>query len=95
MEEVGPLYSECDMLQVVPNLLRCGDLPQIATLVAPRPLWLNGAGSRFAFTRNCYEAFGEPQSLRDLEEQNADFARRLADWIARPKPGAAESVHMK
>lgn len=83
LDAAGPLYSEADPLQCVPNLLRFGDLPQIAALTAPRRLWLNGARSRFSFTQSCYDAFGQASELKCSDLPNDAFEREFPGWLAR------------
>ncbi len=60
-------------LPVIPNLLRTGDVPQIASLIAPRPLWLYrvpgervGFSSRryYDWTRRSFQSLGEVEALK-------------------------------
>ena len=92
LDAVGPLYAEADPLQGVPNLLRHGDLPQIAVLAAPRRLWLNGAGSRFGFTQEGYRALARAGKL-DCSDLPADaFEQRLPGWLAGTKQSRTHST---
>jgi dienelactone hydrolase len=85
MDDVGPSYADSDVLQVIPHLLRHGDLPQLAALIAPRPLWINGARSRFGFTQDCYRALGKPTGLYASDLQANLFTRQLPAWLVNPR----------
>lgn len=80
-DAIGPLYEESDPPHAVANLLRHGDLPQIASLVAPRRLWLNGATNRFAFTGDCYRAFARTRNLLCTDLAAAQFDLALGRWL--------------
>lgn len=77
-------------LPVIPNVLRVGDTPQLASLVAPRPLWLwNVPGDRVGFssrryfdwTRRTYQGLGGSDSLE--MDPGAELAvDLLAQWLA-------------
>ncbi len=82
IDDVGPLYAASDVLQVVPKLLRYGDLPQIAAVIAPRPLWINGAQSRFGFTRECYAALAAEARLRCSDLQPIPFFNGITEWVS-------------
>ena len=90
--QAGPLYADSDVLQVVPNLLRYGDLPEIAALVAPGPLWLNGAQDRFGFSRESYRVNGRPDRVQCSDVTETAFVRDLPAWLEQtakaiePKP---------
>jgi poly(3-hydroxybutyrate) depolymerase len=67
----------------IPNLLRHGDLPQCAALVAPRPLWLNQAGPAFAFAARAYATLGAAGALRRTEAEPGAWASALGQaWGA-------------
>ena len=87
IDDVGPLYADSDVLQVIPHLLRHGDLPQLAALIAPRPLWINGARSRFGFTQDCYGALGKPTGLYASDLPANLFTRQLPAWLVNPRLG--------
>jgi hypothetical protein len=75
---------------LVPGILRdAGDIPQLAALVAPRPVVIGGGmtgggqpldaaslEAAFAFTRQAYAAEGMPDRLRLVAEADPD---RLAE----------------
>jgi hypothetical protein len=78
---LGPLYAEPGVTNVVPHVLRYGDLPQFAALVAPRPLWLNGAAARFEFTKQAYQASGGASNLRCSDLPLPEFDAAVASWL--------------
>jgi len=76
-------------LPVIPNILRVADVPQIASLIAPRPLWLYrvpgervGFSSRryYDWTRRTYQSLGEQEALT-LSTEPAPEAGSLAEWL--------------
>lgn len=90
-DEIGALYSERDVLQVIPNLLRLGDLPEIAGLSGPRPLWINGARSRFAWTDACYRGQGHAADFHCSDLSPETFDLQFPAWVARAKRASASS----
>jgi len=78
-----------DGLPLIPNVLRVADVPQIAALVAPRPLWLFGVPRErlgfpslryFDFTRRMYQGLGAAEALRMASEPLPSEAFRA--WLA-------------
>ncbi|HTE19734.1 MAG TPA: hypothetical protein VK689_15315 [Armatimonadota bacterium] len=78
-------------LPVIPNILRIADVPQVASLAAPRKLWLYrvpaervGFSSRryYDWTRRSYQSLGAPDALR-MTTEGAPDAQEVADWLAR------------
>jgi hypothetical protein len=78
-------------LPPIPNILRVADVPQIASLVAPRPLWLYrvpeervGFSSRryYDWTRRTFQSLGEQEALR-MATGAAPDAHALAEWLSR------------
>jgi hypothetical protein len=76
-------------LPVVPNILRVADVPQIASIMAPRPVWLfNVPGERVGFssrryydwTRRTYQSLGEDAALRMSVDERPP-AQELAAWL--------------
>ena len=92
LDSVGPLYSDSGATNVLPNVLRHGDLPQFAALIAPRPLWLNGAGERFDFTVKAYGASGSAGALRCTELTGDEFAAQLPEWLTVPRGAKLRNV---
>ncbi|MBI3923487.1 MAG: acetylxylan esterase [Armatimonadetes bacterium] len=82
LDTVGALYQDGRSTNVVPNVLRYGDLPQFAALVAPRPLWLNGTDGRFGFTEAAYRKLGGSSALRRVSLTPESFDQNLAREIA-------------
>ena len=82
LDEVGLLYGEHQSADIIPNILRFGDLPQIAALGALRRLWLNGADHRFGFTQQCYTAAHCAERLRCTELAREEFDAVLPAWLA-------------
>ncbi|MFN3653660.1 MAG: hypothetical protein ACK47B_29120 [Armatimonadota bacterium] len=99
-ERVGAVVADCcgttyrdggEGLPVIPNLLRVADLPQIASTVSPRPLWLYrvpaervGFSSRryYDWTRRTHQSIGEEESLQ-LDTGELPEASRLDEWLRR------------
>lgn len=76
-------------LPVIPNLLRTGDVPQLASLVAPRPLWLYrvpgervGFSSRryFDWTRRSFQSLGEVEALK-MSTGGLPEPAALREWL--------------
>lgn len=74
----------------LPGILRLADLPQLASLAAPRPLRLTrvpgertGFSSRryYDWTRRTYQSLGADEALR-MDVDAAPRAAELAAWIA-------------
>lgn len=77
-------------LPEIPGVLRVGDVPQIASLLAPRPLCLYrvpgdriGFSSRryFDWTRRTYQSLGDEDALWMLGDREPEPAALLA-WLA-------------
>jgi dienelactone hydrolase len=83
LDAVGPLYAEPGATNALPNVLRHGDLPQFASLIAPRLLWLNGAGGRFTFTEAAYRTLAAPAALHCSDLPAGQFDASLPDWLTR------------
>lgn len=80
-----------DGLPVIPNILRVADVPQIASLVAPRPLWLYrvpeervGFSSRryYDWTRRSFQSLGDVEALK-MSTGGAPEPRALVEWLDR------------
>jgi cephalosporin-C deacetylase-like acetyl esterase len=76
-------------LPVIPNILRVADVPQIASLAAPRPLWLYrvpgervGFSSRryYDWTRRSHQSLGELEALK-MSTEGLPGAEELAAWL--------------
>jgi dienelactone hydrolase len=76
-------------LAVIPNILRHADVPQIAGLTAPRPLWLynvpkerTGFSSRryFDWTRRTFQSLGDEEALK-LDTQPASDPAAVLAWL--------------
>lgn len=98
-ERVGVALADCrgvtyqdggEGLPVIPNLLRHADLPQLASLVAPRPLMLfsvprerSGFSSRryFDWARRTYQSLGAEEALT-LRTEPLPAPEDLARWLA-------------
>jgi dienelactone hydrolase len=80
VESAGPLYADSDVLSVAPNILRIGDLPEIAVLAAPRPLWINGARGRFEATRAAYGGL-KSAGLLCTDLSGVEFAAQFQAWL--------------
>jgi hypothetical protein len=85
----GATYRDNGDLPVIPNILRLADVPQIASLIAPRPLWLYhvppervGFSSRryYDWTRRTYQSLGDEEALKMSPEESPDPAELLA-WL--------------
>lgn len=97
-ERVGVVLADCrgttyqdggQGLPVIPNLLRHADLPQLASLVAPRPLMLfnvpsgrAGFSSRryFDWTRRTYQSLGAEEALL-LRSGPLPEPKELVRWL--------------
>lgn len=83
-------------LPVIPNILRVADVPQLASLVAPRRLWLYhvpeervGFSSRryYDWTRRSYQSLGDQDAL-SLSTDSLPSAGTLWEWLnTRPRRG--------
>jgi cephalosporin-C deacetylase-like acetyl esterase len=78
-------------LPVIPNILRVADVPQIASLVAPRPLWLYrvpedrvGFASRryYDWTNRSYQSLGDRDALKMAKTPLPD-PYSLHEWLHR------------
>jgi hypothetical protein len=78
-------------LPVIPNVLRAADVPQIASLVAPRPLWLYrvpedrvGFASRryYDWTNRSYQSLGDRDALKMAKTPLPD-PYSLHEWLHR------------
>jgi cephalosporin-C deacetylase-like acetyl esterase len=78
-------------LPVIPNILRVADVPQLASLAAPRPVWLYrvpedrvGFPSRryYDWTRRTFQSLGEQEALHMTARGLPDPAA-LAEWLRR------------
>ncbi len=76
-------------LPVIPNILRVADVPQLAALLAPRPLWLYrvpgervGFSSRryYDWTRRTFQSLGELEAL-EMSTGEAPEGSTLAEWL--------------
>lgn len=76
-------------LPVIPNVLRVADVPQIASLAAPRPLWLYrvpedrvGFSSRryFDWTRRTFQSLGDVDALK-MTTTGTPEASALITWL--------------
>jgi len=83
IDDVGPLYAGMNVTNVLPNVLRYGDLPQFAALAAPRALWLNGAKERFGFTAHAYAALSQTSRLTLTDLSTEAFDAQLPHWLSR------------
>jgi len=81
-DDVGPLYADLEPNRGVANLLRHGDLPQVAVLAAPRRLWLNRTGSRFTFTVEGYRQLSHAKAVRCSDISVAEFDAAIPGWVA-------------
>jgi dienelactone hydrolase len=97
-ERVSAVLADCcettyrdggEGLPPIPNLLRVADVPQIASLVAPRPLWLYrvpeervGFSSRryYDWTRRSFQSLGEPDALK-MSTGPLPASSLLTDWL--------------
>lgn len=92
VDDVGPLFCDVHGPAVPAGVLRHGDLCQFTSLIAPRPLWLNGSRGRFAFTVDCYSAFGVSHGLRMTEVSPARFDAELPAWIVKNNVGKSKDA---
>lgn len=85
----GTTYRDGGDLPLIPNVLRVADVPQMASLVAPRPLWLFdvpaervGFSSRryYDWTRRTYQSLGDEEALKMSSDPDPDPAALLA-WL--------------
>ncbi len=85
---LGGTYRNGRERPFLPNLLRVGDLPEIAALVAPRPMFLAGAYERdYEFARHAYDLTGHKDNLRfdlDADNDGARFLAWLGEFLSRP-----------
>ncbi len=68
---------------LAPNLFTVGDVPQLAALLAPRPLLISGGKEikkAYRFTREIYDLYKAADRLTVLEEGKA---AEIAAWITR------------
>ncbi|MCX8107803.1 MAG: hypothetical protein N3G20_03260, partial [Verrucomicrobiae bacterium] len=79
IEQMGPLLAEISGPKVPAGILRYGDLPQFAALIAPRPLWINGDGGRFGFTEERYANLRSSAFRRSNLDQKT-FEKELILW---------------
>ncbi|MBI3911222.1 MAG: acetylxylan esterase [Armatimonadetes bacterium] len=93
---VGTAYRDGgEGLPLIPNILRVGDVPQIAALSAPRPLWLFNVPSArmnfpslryYDFARRMYQSLGAAEALRMIPTQSGPLAvptaSGLQEWLA-------------
>ncbi|MCL5105106.1 MAG: prolyl oligopeptidase family serine peptidase [Armatimonadetes bacterium] len=81
IENIGKTYAEPGsavtrrgyrddgmMPPLIFNILRVGDLPQVAAAVAPRRLVIGAAGSRFGFSQDAYAVYGAGSKLDVLKD---------------------------
>jgi hypothetical protein len=98
-ERVAAVVADCrgttyrdggEGLPVIPNVLRVADVPQIASLAAPRPVWLYGVPAErvgfssrryFDWTRRTFQSLGDLEALR-MSTEGAPEAAELAEWLA-------------
>lgn len=83
VERGGPLFAETRGPQAPAGILRHGDLPEFAGLVAPRPMWINGEGGRFRFTQHCYGRLHSSRAFRRSDLDQAEFDKELIRWAGR------------
>lgn len=76
-------------LPTISGILRVADVPQIASLVAPRPLWLYqvpeervGFSSRryYDWTRRSFQSLGEVEALK-MSTKSLPEPQALLDWL--------------
>lgn len=97
-ERVAAVAADCcrttyrdggEGLPVIPNVLRVADVPQIASLTAPRPLWLFGVpearvgfSSRryFDWTRRTFQSLGDVDALK-MTGGGLPAGQELAGWL--------------
>jgi dienelactone hydrolase len=80
--DLGPNYLQEDRLPRAPRILTVGDLPQLAALLAPRPLWVQGVSDAesFAWTARAYADQEAPGAFLLSVPQVADA--ELVAWLA-------------
>jgi dienelactone hydrolase len=80
---LGATYRAGRDRPLLPRLLLDGDLPQIAALLAPRPLWLNNAepDGQFDFLRRAYSARQQAAALQILHLPAAEADRAVVKWL--------------
>ena len=83
VERGGSLFAETRGPQAPAGILRHGDLPEFAALVAPRPMWINGEGGRFRFTQHCYGRLHSSRAFRRSDLDQAEFEKELILWAGR------------
>jgi dienelactone hydrolase len=86
-DDFGTTYRQGREKPLLPQLLRYGDLPQVAALYAPKPLWLNRATPKeqYDFTRKAYTAFADlngPTALQLPELEPAAARKTIAVWLS-------------
>jgi hypothetical protein len=87
----GTTYQDGgDGLPVIPNVLRRADTPQLASLAAPRPLWLYrvppdraGFSSRryFDWTLRSYQSLGAREAVRLDTRDEAPSGAEWGPWL--------------
>jgi len=87
--DLGTTYREGRERPILPHLLRYGDLPQIAALVAPRRLWLNNAvpPDAFLFSERAYHALDGSGRLHRSQLPSDEAERALIAWLRTPGSG--------
>lgn len=80
--DLGPNYLQEDRLPRAPRILTVGDVPQLAALFAPRPLWVQGVSDAesFAWTARAYADQEAPGAFLLSIPQVADA--ELVAWLA-------------
>jgi hypothetical protein len=81
IEDVGPFYGEEKDAPELPHVLQSGDVPDFAALISPRPIWLNGAKSRFDLTAKVYGTLGGQGHIRTTDFDAQSFDKALPDWL--------------
>ncbi len=81
IEDIGPLFQEGRTGNLVANILRHGDIPQVAALVAPRALWINGKNQAYQFTAGAYSAFHQAGRYLATQKAPSEFAAALVGWV--------------
>jgi len=77
-DDIGITYQNGRVDNIIPNILRYGDLPQIAGLIASRKLFLNVPSNdkAFDFVKEVYHRLGASQNL-NLINYTAEKAKTL------------------
>lgn len=65
----------------VSGSVKYGDLPGLAALLAPRPLWLGGEAESPALTRAAYTSAAAAEALTAEAGEPARRAARAVDWL--------------